>query len=334
MATGFGRRTFLALLGSAAVNPLLGARMASAQQSMPVIGFLNASNPEAYVNRLRGFHLGLKDAGFAEGENVAIIYRWAENRVERLPALAADLVQRKVSAIVTGTGNLPAIAVNTATTSVPAVFVVSEDPVKSRFVESIARPGGHMTGINFFNAEVNAKRLEILRQLIPQAKRVAVLVNQTNVPNTESLLQEIGSAGDAIGLQLEILNASTIEEIDAVFEPFAKTAPDAVYVGGDSLFNSRRQQLALLCARYRIPAVYASRDYPESGGLMSYGTNVTDAFRQAGRYAGRILRGTKPAELPVVQASKFELVINAQAARIVELPIPPSLLSIADEVIE
>jgi putative ABC transport system substrate-binding protein len=330
------RRDFITLLGGAAVAPsTLLPRAARAQQPvMPVIGFLNAASADTYANRLRGFHNGLKDSGYVEGENLTIIYRWADNHMDRMPELAADLVRRRVAVIVAGTGTVPVVAAKNATSTVPVVFLVSEDPVRIGLVASLARPGGHMTGVNFFNAELNAKRLEILRELVPAATRIGVLVNPTNAPNTEALLRDVEPAARAIGLQMQVLEASTIREIDAVFAGFERERPDALFVSGDGLFNNRRLQLALLAARYRVPASYASRDYPEYGGLMSYGTNVTDAFRQVGAYAGRILKGAKPADLPVVQASKFELVINAQTARMLGLTVPPSLLSIADEVIE
>ena len=280
-----------------------------------------------------GFHTGLRDSGYVEGENLAIVYRWANNQMDRLPEMAADLVRRKVALIVTGTGTLAALATKAAT-SVPVVFLVSEDPVRAGLVASIARPGGHMTGVNFFNAELYAKRLEILHQLVPTATRIAVLVNPTNANNTETVLRDLEPAARAIGLQTQVLNASNIREIDAAFATLERERAGALFVSGDPLFNNRRLQLALLAARYAIPASYASRDYPEYGGLVSYGANVADAFRQMGVYVGRILKGAKPGELPVVQASKLELVINAQTARVLGLAIPPTLLSTADEVIE
>jgi putative tryptophan/tyrosine transport system substrate-binding protein len=325
------RREFITLLGGAAAAWPLAAR--AQQPAMPVVGFLNAASSETYANRLRGFHTGLRDSGYVEAENLAIVYRWANNQMDRLPEMAADLVRRKVALIVTGTGTLAALATKAAT-SVPVVFLVSEDPVRAGLVASIARPGGHMTGVNFFNAELNAKRLEILHQLVPTATRIAVLVNPTNANNTETVLRDLEPAARAIGLQTQVLNASNIREIDAAFATLERERAGALFVSGDPLFNNRRLQLALLAARYAIPASYASRDYPEYGGLVSYGANVADAFRQMGVYVGRILKGAKPGELPVVQASKLELVINAQTATMLGLTVPPTLLSVADEVIE
>ena len=326
------RREFISLLGGAAAAWPLCAR--AQQPATPVMGFLNSTSPEAIADRLRGFHRGLKESGYVDGENVTIAYRFAENQNDRLPALAAKLVQRRVNLIVAGTAPTATLAAKAATTTIPIVFLVSDDPVKLGFVGSLARPGSNLTGVNFFNAELNAKRLELLRQLVPGAARIALLVNPANVTTTESSVRDLEAAAGVMGLQIRILNASSSREIDAAFAAISRERPDALYVGGDNLLNSRRLQLALLAARHAIPAAYASRDYPEYGGLMSYGTNVADAYRQVGAHAGRILKGAKPADLPVVQASKFELVINAQTARTLNLTIPPSLLATADEVIE
>ena len=327
------RREFITLLGAAAAASAM-PHVARAQQPMPVIGFLNAATSETYAHRLRGFHAGLKDTGYVEGENLAIVYRWANNQMDRLPEMADDLVRRKVALIVAGTGTLAALAAKAATSTTPIVFLASEDPVRAGLVASIARPGGNMTGVNFFNAELNAKRLEILHQFVPTATRIAVLVNPANSTNYETVLRDLEPSARAIGLQTQVLNASNSREIDAAFSAIGRERPDALFVSGDNLFNNRRLQLALLAARHAVPASYSSRDYPEYGGLMSYGANVTEAFRQAGVYVGRILKGAKPAELPIVQASKLELVINAQTARVLGLSIPPTLLSTADEVIE
>jgi putative ABC transport system substrate-binding protein len=326
------RREFIALLGGSAAACPIAAR--AQQPAMPVIGFLNSTSPDAIADRLRGFHRGLKENGYVDGENVTIAYRFGENQNDRLPALAAELVQRRVNVIVAGTAPTATLAAKAATMTIPIVFLVSDDPVKLGFVGSLARPGGNLTGVNFFNAELNAKRLELLRQLVPGAARIALLVNPANVTTTESSVRDLEIAARVIGVQIRILNASSSREIDAAFDTMSRERPDALYVGGDNLLNSRRLQLAILAARHSIPAVYASRDYPEYGGLMSYGANVADAYRQVGSHAGRILKGTKPADLPVVQASKFELVINAQTARTLSLTIPPSLLATADEVIE
>jgi putative tryptophan/tyrosine transport system substrate-binding protein len=325
------RREFITLLGGAAAWPL---KARAQQPAMPVMGLLDGRAADTTADRLRGFHRGLKESGYVEGENVAIVYRWAEGQTDRLPELAAELVRRQV-AVIAATGGTPAaLAAKSATTTVPIVFAVPEDPVKLGLVHSLARPGNNMTGINFFNAEVAAKRLELLRELVPTATRVAVLVNPANVANTEANLKSVQSAAPAMGLQIQIVRAHTIREIDATFATIAQERPDALFVSGDNLFNSRRLQLALLAARHAVPATYPARDYPASGGLMSYGADVTDAFRQVGAYAGRILKGAKPEDLPVVQSTKFELVINAQAARVLGIEIPPTLLARADEVIE
>jgi putative ABC transport system substrate-binding protein len=326
------RREFITLLGGVAAAWPLAAR--AQQPAMPVIGFLDTHAPEETAERLRAFHRGLKESGYVEGENVVIVYRWAEGQNDRLPELAAELVRRQVAVIATTGGTPSALAVKAATSTIPIVFAVPEDPVRLGLVASLARPGGNATGINFFHIEVAAKRVELLRELVPAAIRVAVLVNPTNVANTEATLKEVQLAGRAMGLQIQVVRASTSREIDAAFGTVVRERPDALFVGGDALFNSRRLQLTLLAARHGLPATYPSRDYAVSGGLMSYGTDVTDAFRQVGAYAGRILKGAKPADLPVVQSSKFELIINAQAARILGLDVPPTLLARADEVIE
>ncbi len=298
-----------------------------------MIGFLHATSPDGSTERLRGFRQGLKDIGFVEGENVAIEYRWAENQNDRLPALAADLVQRRV-AVIAATSTPAALAAKAATAAIPIVFVAGEDPVKLGLVTSLARPGGNLTGINFFSGELTAKRLELLRELVPAAARVAVLVNPTNAFTTETTLRDIEPAARAMRLQIKVLNASTSREIDTAFATFISERPDAVFVGLDQFLNSRRVQLVNLASRHAIPAAFSNRDIVEIGGLMSYGANIADAFRQVGVYIGRILKGAKLADLPVVQASKFELVINAQTARMLDLTVPPTLLARADEVIE
>jgi putative tryptophan/tyrosine transport system substrate-binding protein len=326
------RRDFITLLGGAAAAWPIAAR--AQQAAMPVIGFLHPASPDRFADRLRGFRQGLKDAGYVEGENVAIEYRWADNQFDRLPALAAELVRRQVSVIAALGGPVPALAAKAATAIIPVVFLVAEDPVRLGLVASLARPSGNLTGINFFNAELGAKRLELLRTLVPGAARVAILVNPANAQTTETTLRDLEPAGRAMGLQLQVLNASSSRDIDKAFEALARDRPDAVFVSLDTSFADRRVQLVHLASRHAIPATYALRDFVEAGGLISYGTNFVDAYRQAGAYTGRILKGAKPADLPVVQSSKFELVINHQTARILGLTVPQSLLVAADEVIE
>jgi putative ABC transport system substrate-binding protein len=325
------RRDFITLLGGAAAWPLA---THAQQPAMPVIGFFDSRSPEALADRLRGFRQGLKDTAYAEGDNVALEYRWAENQADRLPALAADLVRRRVAVIVASGGPAVALAAKAATTTIPIVFLAAEDPVRLGLVTSLARPDGNLTGVNFFNTELAAKRLELLRALVPGAKRVAVLVNPTDVANTEPTLRAVEPAARAIGLQIQIFNASTSREIDAAFAGLVHDRADAVFVGQAPFLNARRVQLVQLAARYAIPAAYAGREFTEIGGLMSYGSDIADAYRQVGVYTGRILKGAKPADLPIVQASKFELLINAQTARMLGLDMPSSLIATADEVIE
>jgi len=324
------RREFVRLLGGAAATwPI----EASAQQlSLPVVGFLHPATPESFADRLRAFRQGLKDTGLVEGESVAIVYRWAENQPDRLPALAADLAQRRVAVIACAGGIGSIMALRATRTTIPIVFALGEDPVARGLVASIARPGGNLTGINFLNNELAAKRLEILRELIPGAVRVAVLVNPTGP--SESIAKDIDAAARAMGLQIRFLNATNGREIDAAFALLRNDRPDALFVGPDPTFNNRRKQIVLQAMRHGLPAAYASREYAEAGGLMSYGTDFLDTFRQVGVYAGRVLKGAKPADLPVVQSAKFELVINQTAARILDLDVPGPLLARADEVIE
>jgi putative ABC transport system substrate-binding protein len=335
MILGFGvsamkRREFITMLGGAAAWPLA----AQAQQpAVPVIGFLDTRSPDGMTDRLRAFREGLKDSGYVERENVAIEYRWAENQLDRLPELAAELVRRQV-AVIAAPSTYPVFAAKAATTTIPIVFVAPEDPVRLGLVASLARPGGNVTGINLFSGELAAKRLEFLREMVPGAARIAVLVNPANVLTTETTLRDVQSAAGAMGLQIQVLNASNIREINAAFATLVRERPDAVFVGLDVFLNSRRAQLVNLASRHAVPATFSNRDFAEIGGLMSYGANIVDAFRQVGVYAGRILKGAKPADLPVVQSNKFELVINAQTATMLGLTVPEKLLVAADEVIE
>jgi putative ABC transport system substrate-binding protein len=326
---GMRRREFIAGLGGVVAMPSDNARA----QAIPVIGILHSQSPDGFESRLRAFRQGLKEVGFVEGENVTIEYAWAENQVDRLPVLAAELARRQVAAIV-AFAPAAALAAKGATSSIPIVFGVPDDPVRLGLVASLARPGGNITGFNFFLLEVTAKRLELLREMVPTAVRIAVLVNPSNAADAEPALKQVGVAAQAMGLQLRILNASNSAEINAVFATFERERPDALFVAADPMFTARRVQMTHLAIRHAIPAAYSSRDHVDAGGLMSYGTNVPDTWRQAGVYTGRILKGTKPADLPVVQATRFELVINHQAARLIGLSVPQSLLTSADEVIE
>jgi putative tryptophan/tyrosine transport system substrate-binding protein len=323
------RRQFLTLLGGAAAWPLAARAQ---QQAMPLVGFLDPTSAEAEADRLRAFRQGLKEAGFVEGENVEIVYRFAENRSDRLPALAADLARRQVAVI--ATRSVGALAAKAATSTIPIVFLLSEDPVRLGLVASLARPAGNATGINFFSTELTAKRLELLREVVPRAARVAVLVNPAYAARTEATVRDVQEAARAMGRQIQLLNASTSHEINAAFATFVRDRPDALFAGTDPFFSSRRSQLVNLASRHAVPATYSGRHYPEIGGLMSYGSDVNDAARQFGAYVGRVLKGTKPADLPVVQSSKFELVINAETARMLGLTMPDKLLALADEVIE
>ena len=326
------RREFIMLLGGAVATWPLAA---SAQQAaMPVIGFLDPRSPDTIADQLRAFRQGLKDTGYVDGENVAIEYGWADGQIDRLPALAAELVRRRVAVIATNGGAAAAFAAKAATTTIPIVFMAGEDPVRLGLVASLARPGGNLTGVNLVISELTAKRLGLLRELVPGAARVAVLVNPANTVNAETTLRDVEPAASAMGLQIQILKASTSREIEAAFAPFVRERPDALFVGNDAFLTSRRVQLVHLATRHALPATYTVRDFAEVGGLMSYGVNITDALRQLGIYAGRILKGARPADLPVVQSSKFELVINAVTARMLGLDVPPTLLAHADEVIE
>jgi putative ABC transport system substrate-binding protein len=326
------RREFITLLGGAAVAWPLAAR--AQQPALPVVGFLDGRVPDALADRLRGFRQGLKDAGFVEGENVAILYRWAENHPDRLPALAADLVSRQVAAIAVSGGPAVSFAAKAATTTIPIVFGSAEDPVKLGLVASFARPGGNLTGINFLNRELAGKQLELLRELVPGANRIAALVNPASATVTESTLRQVDLAAQSMGLQVQVARASTSREIDTAFATLVRERADAVFVSGDPFFNSRRLQLSLVAMRHAVPAIYSGREYAEAGGLIAYGSDITDTYRQMAVYVGRILKGAKPTDLPIMQSTKIELVINAQTARLLGLTVPPTLLATADEVIE
>ncbi len=324
------RRAFITVLGGAAAWPLA----ARAQQpAVPVIGFLESRSLDAVADRVRAFHRGLREHGYVDGDNVAIVYRWAENQPARLPDLATELVRRRVAAIALGGGHPVVFATQAATTTIPIIAIFADDPVRHGLVTSLARPGGNLTGVNFLSAELAAKQLEPLRELVPGAARVAVLVNPVSATD-ESLMRDADAAARAMGMQAQIFRASTSGEIDAAFATFARERPDAVFVATNAFLAGRRVQLVQLAAHHRVPAIYQGREFPEIGGLMSYGSNIADAYRQVGAYTGRVLKGEKPADLPVVQSVRLELVINHQTARMLGLTVPPKLLATADEVIE
>jgi putative tryptophan/tyrosine transport system substrate-binding protein len=331
MASFIGRRRFLATLGgSAAAWPL---SIRAQQSAMPVIGFLHSGSAEAFAPDAAAFRNGLGQAGYVEGQNVTVEYHWLEGQYERMPALIADLVRRRVAVTVAGLTQAALVA-KAATTTIPIVFAVGDDPVKLGLVASLARPGGNATGINFFVSEVLAKRLGLLHDLVPKAVRIAVLVNPANTPVTETMLRDIPEAAGAIGLQIQVLKASNSREIDAAFASMAQERADALFLAPEAFFTSRRGQFATLSARDRLPTSCANRRMVEAGLLMSYGPNLPDAYRLAGIYAGRILKGAKPAELPVQQLTKFDFVINLQTARALGIEVPNALLLVADEAIE
>jgi putative ABC transport system substrate-binding protein len=325
------RREFITLVGGAAAWPIA----ARAQQpAMPVIGFLNLASPDTIADRVRAFRQGLKETGYVEGENVAVAYRFAGNQNDRLPEMAAELVRQQV-AVIAATGGIAAVlAAKAATTTIPIVFMAAEDPVRLGLVGSLARPGGNATGINFLSNELVAKRLELLRELVPAATRVSVVVNPATAANAETTLRDVEPAARTMGLQIQVLNATSNREIDAASAAFVRERLDALYVASNPLFPNRRVHVVSLAMRHAIPAIYNVRQFPDVGGLISYGSSITDAYRQVGVYTGRILKGSKPADLPVVQSNKLELVINAQTARILGLTVPSSLIATADEVIE
>ena len=326
------RREFIAGLGGAAAAWPLAAW--AQQPALPVIGFVHAGSANASAERVRAFRKGLGETGYVEGQNVAVEYHWLEGQYDRLPALMADLAHRHVAVIATPANTSGTSAAKAATATIPIVFGVADDPVKLGLVASLARPGGNATGINFFSLEVDTKRLELLHELVPKAVRIAVLLNPAAAKSAETTLRGVEEAARIMGLQIQVLNASTSSEIDAAFAALEREHADALFVAPDGFFVSRGVQFANLAARDRIPAAYGVRDVVEVGGLMSYGTNGADIFRQVGVYTGRILKGAKPADLPVVQSTRFEFVINLQTARTLGIDVPPNLLAIADEVIQ
>ena len=326
------RRKAVAILAGGLIASPLAVR--AQQPALPVVAFINAGSADGSARYAAAFRKGLNETGYVEGQNVTVEYHWLEGQYDRLPVLVADLVHRRVAVIATPASTPASLAAKAATATIPIVFGVPQDPVELGLVASLARPGGNATGINGFFSEVGAKRLRLLHDLVPKAVRIAVLVNPANAVIAEPILREVQEAAPILGLQIQILNASTIGEIDAAFAGLAREHPDALFVAGDAFFTSRRGQFATLTAVNKIPATYSGYQFVEAGGLMSYGTDLADTFHQVGVYTGRILKGAKPADLPVVQSTKFEFAINLQTARALGIEVPPGVLSIADEVIE
>jgi putative tryptophan/tyrosine transport system substrate-binding protein len=326
------RRDFISLVGGSAVAWPLAAR--AQQSAIPIVGLVGPRSPEESARPGAAFRKALNETGYIEAQNVMVEYHWLEGKYDRLPALMADLVRRRVAVIATPAFSAAIPVAKAATTTIPIVFGVAEDPVKLGLVASLARPGGNATGINFFATEVTAKRLGLLHDLVPKAVRIAVLVNPANAPTAEATLREIPEAARAIGLEIQVLNASTSREIEAAFATLVRERPDALFTAPDGFFVSRRVQLATLAAHHRVPAAYHVREFVEVGGLMSYGSDIADVYRQVGVYTGQILKGAKPADLPVVQSTKFEFVINIQTAKALGLEVPPQLLASVDEAIE
>jgi putative tryptophan/tyrosine transport system substrate-binding protein len=327
------RRDFIkGIVGSAGAWPL--AAYAQQQSAMPVVAIVNLGTAEANARFVNAFSKGLEEAGWVEGQNVTVEYHWLEGQFDHLSSLMADLVRRRVAVIATPAGNYASQVAKAATTTIPIVFGVGEDPVKLGLVSSLARPGGNVTGYNFFNAEVTAKRLELLHALVPKAVRVAMLVNPANVPVADTTSRQAQEAARAIGLQLHILNASTDDEIEAAFDILARDRPDAFFIPADAFFVSRRVQLAALTARYRIPTAYPTRENVEAGGLLRYGPDLLEMWRQVGVYTGRVLSGAKPADMPVMQSTKFDFVLNLKTAKTLGLDVPMTIQMTADEVVE
>ena len=323
------RREFIALIASASAMP----SAAHAQQpAIPVIGFLNTASAKQFAHLVAGFHRGLMEVGFVEGQNVVVEYRWAEGQYDRVATLAADLARLKVAVIAASGGDNPALAAKAASNSIPVVFIVGSDPVRAGLVASLARPSGNITGVNMFTAELVEKRLGLLHEVIIGVSSIAVLINPDFAPASENARQAVAAAR-AMGKSIEIFNATNEDEIEAAFRAMAR-ASGALLVAADPYFNSQRHKIVALAASYSMPAIYEWREFAEAGGLFSYGTNLVEAFRQQGRYTGRILRGEKPSDLPVIQLTKFELVINLKSAKALGVTFPPGLLAIADDVIE
>jgi putative ABC transport system substrate-binding protein len=327
------RREFITLLGAAAASIARPLAARGQQPALPVIGFLNARSPGDTAHLLPMFHRGLAESGFVDGRNVLVEFYWAEGRYERLPALAAEIARRPVDVIVAAGGEPAALAAKAATSTIPIAFVIGGDPVKTGLVASYSRPGGNATGVNILTRSLEAKRIGLLRELVPQASTIGLLINP-GMPAADSYLADAQDAGRGAGLQLMILRASTDQEIDAAFETIARQRVSALAIGADPFFDTRRTKLLALAAQYAVPTIYQFREYATSGGLMSYGADVPDLYRQIAVYAGRILKGAKPADLPVLQPTKFEFVINLKTAKALGLAFPPGLLAIADEVIE
>jgi putative ABC transport system substrate-binding protein len=331
---GMRRRDFVALLGGAAAAWPLGAR--AQQAAMPIVGFLNAASPDIFAHVVSAFRLGLNEMGFVEGRNVAIEYRWAENQYDRLPALADDLVRRRVNVIATGSATLAVVAAKAATTTIPIVFLTGADPVKERFVASLSRPGGNLTGVTTLNVEIAPKRLEVLRELLPTTTIMAVLVNPINYQAVvESQLRDAQTAAYTLGLQtIHVLEASTERDLDSAFSTLIQLRVGGLVISPDTFFSGKSAELAALASRHAVPTISPYREFAAAGGLMSYGGSLTDLYRLVGVYTGRILKGEQPADLPVQQLTKVELAINVKTARALGLEVPPMLLARADEVIE
>ncbi len=325
------RREFLGVLGGAAAAWPLAAR--GQQLAMPVIGYLHSASPGPFVNLVAAFRRGVSEAGFVEGQNVAIEYRWAEGQVDRLPALAAELVRRRVGVLVTAGGELVALAAKAATSTIPVVFSIGGDPVKAGLVASFNRPGGNMTGLTLFTESLEAKRIGLLRELVPKARAIAVMIDP-NIPGSEDQTKEAQGALAQIGVRSVVLAVNSEKDLDPAFATMARERVDGLVVSSSPYFNNRRVELSVLAARHQMPAIFEFREFADAGGLMSYGASLTDGYRQVGAYAGRILKGERPADLPVVQPTRFELVINLRTAKVLGLEVPPMLLARADEVVE